>query len=68
MTKQQIYMPIYLLKIEPNFKDRILGPCLKDANCHSDICPGNICPGDICPYHQYISSYWTDFDQVFWGS
>ena len=43
-----------------------MGPCLKDANCYGDICPGNICPGDICPNEQYLSCYWSDFDQIFW--
>ena len=29
-----------------------------------DICPCNICPDDIFPYQQYLSCYWTDFDQI----
>ena len=33
-------------------------------NCHCDICPGNICLGDICPYQEYLSSYWSNFDQT----
>ena len=49
----------------PNFKGRILGPCLKDADCYGDICQGNICPGDICSYMQYLSFYWSNFDQFF---
>ena len=32
------------------FKVRLLGPSLTDANCHDNICPGNICPCDICTY------------------
>ena len=57
---------LLLIQFSPNFKGRIFGPCLKDANCYGDICPGNICPGDICPYKQYLSCYWSDFDQTFW--
>ena len=57
---------LLLIRFSPNFKGRIFGPCLKDANCYGDICPGNICPGDICPYKQYLSCYWSDFDQTFW--
>ena len=29
-----------------------------------NICPYNICPGDIRPYQEYLSCYWTDFDQT----
>ena len=57
----------------PNFKGRILGPCLKDADCYGDICQGNICPGDICSYMQYLSfllvQFWPNFlDPIFFGS
>ena len=26
---------------------------------------GNICPGDICSYQEYLSYYWTNFDNTF---
>ena len=44
---------LLLIRFSPNFKGKIFGPCLKDANCNGDICPGNICHGDICPNEQY---------------
>ena len=43
----------------PNFKGRLLGTSLTDANCHGDICPG-----DICQYQECFSCYWLDFDQT----
>ena len=52
----------------PNFKGRILGPCLKDADCYGDICQGNICPGDICSYMQYLSFLLVQFWPIFFGS
>ena len=55
-----------MTRIWPNFKGRFLVPSITDANCHGNICQGNICPGDICPYQQYLSCYWSDFDQTFW--
>ena len=51
---------LLLIQFWPSFKCRILEPCLKDANCHGDIYPGN-----ICPYQQFLSCYWSDFDQTF---
>ena len=43
-----------------NFKQRVLGTCTTDYNCHHNICPGNICPGDNCPYKQLLSfPSWT---------
>ena len=24
----------------------------------------HVCPGDICPYKQYLSCYWSNFDQT----
>ena len=47
-----------------NFKHRFLGPSWTISICHSDICPGNICPCNICPYQEYLSCYWSDFDQT----
>ena len=55
---------LLLVRFWPNFKDKFLGLSLTDPNYHGDICPGNICPGDICPYQQYLSCYWSDFDQI----
>ena len=43
------------------------GPSLTDTNCHGEICPGNICNGNICKYQEYLSCYWTNFDQNFGG-
>ena len=65
-NSMSVISQLLLTRLWPNFKGRILGPCLKDANCHGDLCPGNICPGDICPYQQYFSCYWSNFDQTFW--
>ena len=50
--------------IWPNFKDRLLGSSWTDSKCHSDICPCNICSCDICLYQEYLSCYWSDFDQT----
>ena len=47
-----------------NFKGRFLWTSRTDSTCHGDICPGNICPRDICPNQEYLSSYWTDFDET----
>ena len=57
---------LLLIRFWPNFKSWILGPCLKEANCHGDICTGIIASYDICPYHQYLSCCWSDFDQTYW--
>ena len=42
-----------------NFKQRVLGIHTTDYNCHQDICPTN-----ICPYHQYLSCYCPNLDQI----
>ena len=55
---------LLLARFWPNFKGRFLGLSLTDPNCHDDICPSNICPCDICPYQEYLSCYWSDFDQT----
>ena len=57
---------LLLTQFLPNFKGRLLGPFLTDANCHGDICPGNICPGDICPYQEYLSCYCFGPNKLFW--
>ena len=51
----------------PNFKGRILGPCLKDADCYGDICQGNIYVLVTFIHIYNISAfYWSNFDQTFW--
>ena len=30
-----------------------------------DIFPGNVCLCDLCPYQEYLSCYWSDYDQNF---
>ena len=51
----------------PNFKGRILGPCLKDADCYGDICQGNIYVLVTFVHIYNISAfYWSNFDQTFW--
>ena len=57
------FLPNFL---DPNVKGRFMGQSSTDANCYDDICPGNIYHGNICPYQQYLSYYWTDFDQTLW--
>ena len=57
---------LLLIQSWPNFKGRILGPYLKDANCYGDICPYNICPCYICQNKQYLCCYWSNFDKTFW--
>ena len=52
---------LLLIRFWPYFKGRILGPCLKYANCYGNICPGNICQGDICRNKQY----WNFRSQIF---
>ena len=47
-----------------HFKGRFLVPSITDANCHGNICSVNICPGNNCPYQEYLSCYWSDFDQT----
>ena len=54
---------LLLTRFRSNFKAMFLGSSITVANCHRDICPGNICPCDICPYQEYLSCYWSDFDQ-----
>ena len=59
---------LLLTRFQPNFKCRFFGPSVT-----GDICPGNICPGDISTYKQYLSYYWSNFDQHFvdpnsWGT
>ena len=75
MSRQHLYWQhlstsgisqLSLTRLWPNFKGRILGPSLQDANCYGHICSGNICPVDICPYNQYFSCYWTGFNKTFW--
>ena len=41
-----------------------MGTCRKDSNYQVNICPGNICPGDTCPYQEYLSCYWTNFNET----
>ena len=55
---------LLLARFWPNFKGRFLRPSWTYSNCHGDICPGNICHGDICPCQEYLSCYWSDFDQT----
>ena len=47
-----------------NFKCRFLGTSETDSNCHDDIFPCNIWPGVICLYQEYLSCYWSDFDET----
>ena len=47
-----------------NFKGRFLWTFGTYSNCQGDICPRNICPRDICPYQEYLSCYWSDFDET----
>ena len=42
-----------------NFKGRFLWPYRTDSNCQGEICPRN-----ICPYQEYLSCYWSDFDET----
>ena len=35
-----------------------------DSKCHTDICPCNICSCDICTFKEYLSCYWSNFDQT----
>ena len=55
---------LLLTRFRWNFKGRILGTSRTDSNCHGDICTGNFYPGDICLYQEYLSCYWSDFDQT----
>ena len=48
----------------PNFKGRVLVSSITYANCHVNICSVNICPGNNCQYQEYLSCYWTNFDET----
>ena len=55
---------LLLVQFWPNFKCRFPWPLWTYSNCHNDICPGYICPCNICPYKEYLSCYWSNFDQT----
>ena len=56
--------PQLVTRFWQNFKGRFLVPSITDANCHGNICSVNICPDNNCPYQEYLSCYWTDFDET----